>query len=102
LKPALFSELIISSSFGALQVAAIRSVAFFSDWALVLSLIMSVNLAMYLHTPDINFQLGLLYRLLAGVWVFCGIAIVGRQPGGEGSSLGGIAYLQSMNQRYYR
>jgi hypothetical protein len=46
-------------------------------WALVLSLIMSVNLAMYLHTPDINFQLGLLYGLLAGVWVFCGIAIVG-------------------------
>jgi hypothetical protein len=46
-------------------------------WSLLLTLIMSVNLAMYLHTPDIDFKLGLLYGLLAGVWVFCGIAIVG-------------------------
>jgi len=45
--------------------------------ALILSLIMSANLAMYLATPKINFQLGLLYGLLAGVWVLCGIAIVG-------------------------
>jgi Protein of unknown function (DUF1761) len=45
--------------------------------SLLLTLVMSVNLAMYLHTPDINFKLGLLYGLLAGVWVFCGIAIVG-------------------------
>ena len=43
---------------------------------LLLSLLMSVNLAMYLNTPNINFQLGLLYGLLAGVWVFCGIAMV--------------------------
>lgn len=46
-------------------------------WSLVLSLIMSANLAMYLNTPGITFQLGLLYGLLAGVWIFCGIAIVG-------------------------
>jgi hypothetical protein len=45
--------------------------------SLILSLIMSANLAMYLRTPDINFQLGLLYGLLAGVWVICGIAMVG-------------------------
>jgi hypothetical protein len=45
--------------------------------SLLLTLLMSVNLAMYLNTPNINFQLGLLYGLLAGVWVFCGIAIVG-------------------------
>jgi hypothetical protein len=32
---------------------------------------------MYLNTANINFQLGLLYGLLAGVWIFCGIAIVG-------------------------
>jgi len=44
--------------------------------SILLSLIMSANLAMYLRTPDINFQLGLLYGLLAGVWVFCGIAMV--------------------------
>ena len=46
-------------------------------WSLVLSLIMSANLAMYLNTPGITFQLGLLYGLLAGVWIFCGVAIVG-------------------------
>ena len=44
--------------------------------SLLLTLLMSVNLAMYLNTPNINFQLGLLYGLLAGVWVFCGIAMV--------------------------
>jgi hypothetical protein len=46
-------------------------------WALILTLIMSANLAMYLNDPKINFQLGLLYGLLAGLWIFCGIAIVG-------------------------
>jgi hypothetical protein len=45
--------------------------------ALVLTLIMSVNLAMYLNSPDINFRLGLLYGLLSGVWVACGIAVIG-------------------------
>jgi hypothetical protein len=44
--------------------------------SLLLTLLMSVNLAMYLNAPNINFQLGLLYGLLAGVWVFCGIAMV--------------------------
>jgi hypothetical protein len=44
--------------------------------SLLLTLLMAVNLAMYLNTPNINFQLGLLYGLLAGVWVFCGIAMV--------------------------
>jgi len=45
--------------------------------ALLLTLIMSVNLAMYLNSPDINFRLGLLYGLLSGVWVVCGIAVIG-------------------------
>jgi hypothetical protein len=45
--------------------------------SLLLTLVMSANLAMYLNTANINFQLGLLYGLLAGVWIFCGIAIVG-------------------------
>ena len=44
--------------------------------SLLLTLVMSANLAMYLNTPGINFQLGLLYGLLAGVWVFCSIAMV--------------------------
>lgn len=43
----------------------------------LLSLIMSVNLGMFLSSPGLNFQTGLLYGSLAGVWVFCGIAIVG-------------------------
>jgi hypothetical protein len=46
-------------------------------WALILTLVMSANLAMFLNDPKINFQLGLLYGLLAGLWIFCGIAIVG-------------------------
>jgi len=45
--------------------------------ALLLTLIMSVNLAMYLNSPNINFRLGLLYGFLSGVWVFCGIAVIG-------------------------
>jgi Protein of unknown function (DUF1761) len=45
-------------------------------WALILSLIMSANLGMYLNTPNIDFKLGLLYGLLAGLWIFCGIAMV--------------------------
>ena len=47
-------------------------------WSIVLSLIMSANLAMYLNgTPDLDMKMGLLYGLLAGVWILCGIAIVG-------------------------
>lgn len=47
-------------------------------WTLILSLVMSVNLAMYLaNTPGLNALMGLLFGSLAGVWIFCGIAIVG-------------------------
>ncbi|HUR12135.1 MAG TPA: DUF1761 domain-containing protein [Flavitalea sp.] len=46
-------------------------------WSLVLSLIMAVNLAMFLNTPEIDFTMGIVYGLLTGVWIFCGIAIVG-------------------------
>lgn len=45
-------------------------------WAFVLTLIISVNLAMFLNSPDIHLSMGLLYGLLTGVWIFCGIAIV--------------------------
>jgi len=46
-------------------------------WSLILSLIMAVNLGMYLsNTPDLDLKMGLIYGLLAGIWVFCGIAIV--------------------------
>lgn len=47
-------------------------------WSLLLSLIMAVNLGMYLNnTPGLDLKLGLLFGLLAGLWIFCGIAIVG-------------------------
>jgi hypothetical protein len=45
--------------------------------SILLTLVMAANLAMYLNTPNINFRLGLFYGLLSGVWVLCGIAIVG-------------------------
>ena len=45
-------------------------------WAFLLSLLMAVNLAMFLATPDMNLSKGLLYGALTGVWIFCGLAIV--------------------------
>lgn len=43
----------------------------------VLTLVMAVNLGMFLNdSPGLNLQYGLLYGLLAGLWVFCGIAMV--------------------------
>jgi hypothetical protein len=45
-------------------------------WAFLLSLIMAVNLAMFLDMPEINLAKGLLYGALTGVWIFCGLAIV--------------------------
>jgi len=46
-------------------------------WAFILSLVMSANLAMFLNDPKINFETGIIYGLLTGLWIFCGIAIVG-------------------------
>jgi hypothetical protein len=45
-------------------------------WSFILSLVMAFNLAMFLNAPDIDFHKGLIYGLLAGVWIFCGIAII--------------------------
>lgn len=45
-------------------------------WAFLLSLVMAVNLAMFLEAPDMNLHKGVLYGSLTGVWVFCGLAIV--------------------------
>jgi len=45
-------------------------------WAFLLSLLMAVNLAMFLDGPDMNLHKGVLYGSLTGVWVFCGLAIV--------------------------
>ncbi|HET7896548.1 MAG TPA: DUF1761 domain-containing protein [Flavisolibacter sp.] len=45
-------------------------------WAFLLSLIMAVNLAMFLNAPEIDLTKGILYGALTGVWIFCGLAIV--------------------------
>lgn len=45
-------------------------------WSFILSLVMAVNLAMFLNDPKINFAMGITYGFLTGVWIFCGIAIV--------------------------
>ena len=44
-------------------------------WSFILALIMSVNLAMFLNDPKTNFTWGMTAGFLAGIWVFCGIAI---------------------------
>ena len=45
-------------------------------WAFILTLIISVNLAIFLSAPDIHLSTGILYGFLTGVWIFCGLAIV--------------------------
>ena len=45
-------------------------------WAFLLSLIMAVNLAMFLNAPEIDLAKGIVYGALTGLWIFCGIAIV--------------------------
>lgn len=45
-------------------------------WAFILSLLIAVNLAMFLADPSINLGMSIIYGVLTGVWIFCGIAIV--------------------------
>ena len=45
-------------------------------WSFILSLVMAVNLAMFVSDPKIDFTMTIVYGLLTGVWIFCGIAIV--------------------------
>ncbi|TNE70837.1 DUF1761 domain-containing protein [bacterium] len=42
--------------------------------AFVLQFIIAVNLAFFLGSPEIDMQMGLMYGLLTGVWIFCGMA----------------------------
>jgi len=46
-------------------------------WSFILSLVMAANLGMFINTPDMNLSQGIIYGLLTGLWIFCGIAIVG-------------------------
>jgi len=45
-------------------------------WSSILALIMSANLSMFLADAKANFSWGTMAGFLAGIWVFCGIAIV--------------------------
>lgn len=45
-------------------------------WSFILTLIMAANLSMFLNTPDMSLSMGTTYGALAGLWVFCGVAIV--------------------------
>lgn len=45
-------------------------------WSFILSLVIAVNLGMFINTPGMNLSQGLLYGALTGLWIFCGIAIV--------------------------
>ncbi len=46
-------------------------------WSFILSLIMAANLGMFLADPKIDLSMAIVYGLLTGLWIFCGIAIVG-------------------------
>jgi hypothetical protein len=46
-------------------------------WAFILALIMSVNLAMFLADSKTDIVWGTTAGVLAGIWVFAGIAITG-------------------------
>ena len=45
-------------------------------WSFLFSLIMAANLGMFINDPKTDLVLGLTWGALAGLWVFCGIAIV--------------------------
>ena len=45
-------------------------------WSFILSLVMAANLGMFVSDPKIDFTMTIVYGLLTGVWIFCGIAIV--------------------------
>src|SRR5215210_7655847 len=44
-------------------------------WAFILAMVMSANLAMFLADANKTLVWGMTAGLLAGVWVFCGLAI---------------------------
>jgi hypothetical protein len=45
-------------------------------WAFILSLVMAVNLAMFLASPEIDLTMSIVYGALTGLWIFCGVAII--------------------------
>ena len=75
--PALFGKAWMkSNNFTEDQIKAGNKTKIFG-LSLILTLIMAANLAMYLNDPKIDFKMGLLYGFLTGLWIFCGIAVIG-------------------------
>lgn len=74
--PALFGKSWMTENNLTLQQVQAGNKSKIFGWAFILSLIMAVNLAMFLNTPEIDLGMGILYGALTGVWIFCGIAIV--------------------------
>ena len=75
--PALFGKAWMSENNLTTEAVQKGNKAKIFGWTLVLSLIMAANLAMFLNTPDVDLSMGILYGFLTGIWIFCGIAIVG-------------------------
>jgi hypothetical protein len=46
-------------------------------WSIILALIMAANLAMFLADPKTTLAWGTTAGFLSGIWVSCGIAIIG-------------------------
>ena len=46
-------------------------------WSIILALVMAANLAMFLADPKTTLAWGTTAGFLSGIWVFCGIAIIG-------------------------
>ncbi len=46
-------------------------------WSIILALVMAANLSMFLADPKTTLAWGTTAGFLSGIWVFCGIAIIG-------------------------
>jgi hypothetical protein len=74
--PALFGKAwMAENNFNVSDVQAGNKAKIFG-WSFVLSLVIAVNLAMFLNSPEIGLTMGIVYGALTGLWIFCGIAIV--------------------------
>ena len=74
--PALFGKAWMKENNISLEQVQKGNKAKIFGWSFILSLVMAVNLAMFVSDPKIDFTMTIVYGLLTGVWIFCGIAIV--------------------------
>ena len=74
--PALFGKAWMKENNMSLEQVQKGNKAKIFGWSFILSLVIAVNLAMFVSDPKIDFTMTIVYGLLTGVWIFCGIAIV--------------------------